>query len=96
MKRPVPVFLAAFALAAILAGCDEGAEKSAPSAVAEVDQNLQQIAKEAEASSEALDKHLPSIIDSIKKILGIAQKEAEKVKTELDKIPQELEKDATK
>jgi gas vesicle protein len=86
----------ALALALLSAGCDEGAQdgktldsKDVEQAVSQADQGLKDIAKEAEASSEAVNKHLPSIMESIKKILGIVDKEAKQVQQELDKLPKQ-------
>jgi ABC-type transporter Mla subunit MlaD len=97
--------LVVFALLALfISGCEEGTGQKAVTepaqsagtissqavqAAAQADETLKTVAVEAEKASTEVNKRLPSIIDSIKKILGIVEKEAKIVQQELDKLPKE-------
>jgi hypothetical protein len=58
-------------------------------AAAQAEESLKTIAVEAERSSEAINKRLPAIIESIRKLLGILEKETKTIQQELDKLPKQ-------
>ena len=78
-----------------ISGCENNTEQigtissQAAQATAKADETLKTLTVEAEKTSEEINKRLPSIIENIKKLIGILDKEAKTLQKELDKLPKQ-------
>ncbi len=100
--RAALIILAATAL--FISGCENTAEQKftadnplqpgvissqAAQAAAQADETLKTVTAEAAKTTEELNKRLPSIIENLKKLITILDKEAKTLQKELDKLPKQ-------